>query len=135
MLAFPQAVQPTLSHLGPQWNAARSTHHRIAWLARESSKPGRDPIERWTVQASAAWSQEHLRDDAARVEAKLLQGLRRSHRHPRRALARAGAPLAPRRRPQAPLGKPHLWDAQGAHRRLPATGAWATGSKTLSSRA
>ena len=56
MIAFPQANQPTMSHLGPQWNAARSTHHRIAWMARESSKPGRDPIERWTVQASASWS-------------------------------------------------------------------------------
>ena len=41
MVAFPNALQPTLSSLGPQWNVARSTHHRIAWLARESSKPGR----------------------------------------------------------------------------------------------
>ena len=73
MLAFPQAVQPGLTSLGPQWNAARSTHHRIAWLARESSKPGRGLIERWTVQASSAWSQEHLQDDNARVEAKLLK--------------------------------------------------------------
>ena len=52
MAAFPQAVRPGLTTLGPQWNAARSTHHRIAWLARESSKPGRNSIERWTVQAS-----------------------------------------------------------------------------------
>ena len=73
MLAFPQAVQPTLAHLGPQWNAALSTHHRIAWLARESSKPRRAPVERWTVQASPAWSQEHLDDDAPRVQAKLLK--------------------------------------------------------------
>ena len=73
MLAFPQAVQPTLPHLGPQWNAALSTHHRIAWLARESSKPGRAPVERWTVHASAAWSQEHLEDDGPRVQAKLLK--------------------------------------------------------------
>ena len=73
MLAYPQAQQPTLSHLGPQWNAALSTHHRIAWLARESSKPGRGGIERWTVQASAAWSQEHLNDDGPRVQAKLLK--------------------------------------------------------------
>ena len=29
MLAFPQASQPGLPHLGPQWNAARSVHHRI----------------------------------------------------------------------------------------------------------
>ena len=73
MLAFPNAMQPGMSTLGPQWNAARSTHHRIAWLARESSKPGRGGIERWTVQASAAWSQEHLNDDAPRVQAKLLR--------------------------------------------------------------
>ena len=64
MLAFPQAMQPGMTTLGPQWNAARSTHHRIAWLARESSKPKRGMIERWTVQASAAWSQEHLQDPA-----------------------------------------------------------------------
>ena len=73
MLAFPQAAQPALPHLGPQWNAARSTHHRIAWLARESSKPGRGPIERWTVQASPDWSTRHLEDDAERVKAKLLK--------------------------------------------------------------
>ena len=30
MLAYPQAVQPGLTTLGPQWNAARSTHHRVA---------------------------------------------------------------------------------------------------------
>ena len=74
MVAYPQAMQPGLPHLGPQWNAARSTHHRISWLARESSKPGRDPIERWTIQASPAWSAKHLEDDAERVKAKLLKG-------------------------------------------------------------
>jgi renalase len=77
MLAFPQALplraNEPVRGFGPQWSAARSTHHRIAWLARESSKPGRTPIERWTVQASAAWSREHLEDDAERVQAKLLK--------------------------------------------------------------
>ena len=72
MLAFPNATQPNL-HIGPQWNAARSIHHRIAWLARESSKPGRGKVERWTVQASAAWSAEHITDPDARVKAKLLR--------------------------------------------------------------
>lgn len=70
-LAYAQAVQPGLTTLGPQWNAARSTHHRVSWLARESSKPQRGQVERWTVQASAAWSQEHLNDSAERVSAKL----------------------------------------------------------------
>jgi len=72
MVAFPKATQPNL-HIGPQWNAARSIHHRIAWLTRESSKPGRGKVERWTVQASAAWSAEHIADTEARVKAKLLR--------------------------------------------------------------
>ncbi|MEY4506217.1 MAG: hypothetical protein RL297_795 [Pseudomonadota bacterium] len=74
MVAFAHASQPGLPHLGPQWNAARSTHHRISWLARESSKPGRGTVERWTVQASPLWSAKHLEDDAERVKAKLIKG-------------------------------------------------------------
>ena len=74
MVAFAQASQPGLPHLGPQWNAARSTHHRISWVARESSKPGRGTVERWTVQASPMWSAKHLEDDAERIKAKLLKG-------------------------------------------------------------
>jgi predicted NAD/FAD-dependent oxidoreductase len=74
MVAYPNAMQPGLSHFGPQWNAARSTHHRISWLARENSKPGRERVERWTIQASPAWSTRHLEDDAERVKAKLLKG-------------------------------------------------------------
>ena len=125
MIAFPQANQPTLSHLGPQWNAARSTHHRVAWLARESSKPGRDPVERWTLQASAAWSQEHLRDDPARVEAKLLRafseitGVRAEPSH-------AQARCWPEAQTQVPLGKPHLWDAR---LRLGVAGDWCMGHR------
>jgi predicted NAD/FAD-dependent oxidoreductase len=72
MVAFPNATQPNL-HIGPQWNAARSIHHRIAWLTRESSKPGRGKVERWTIQASAAWSAEHITDTETRVKAKLLR--------------------------------------------------------------
>ena len=96
MLAFPQAMQPGMSALGPQWNAARSTHHRIAWLARESSKPGREPIERWTVQ---------------RVQAKLLKafsevtGIRAEPAH---AVAHRWVYAQTIR----PLGKSHLWDAK-----------------------
>lgn len=72
MVAFPNAQQA--GQLGPQWNAASSSHHRIAWISRESSKPGREAIERWTVQASAGWSTEHLEDDPQRIEAKLIKG-------------------------------------------------------------
>ncbi|MFO1243964.1 MAG: FAD-dependent oxidoreductase [Ramlibacter sp.] len=125
MLAFPQAVQPNLPHLGPQWNAAFSTHHRIAWLARESSKPGRDAIERWTVQASAAWSREHLEDDAPRVQAKLLKafaevtGIRAEPAHAQVHRWRYA-------KTETPLGKSHLWDAKT---RLGVCGDWCLGHR------
>ena len=125
MLAFPQAAQPNLAHLGPQWNAARSTHHRIAWLARESSKPGRDSIERWTVQASTDWSQRHLEDDAERVKAKLLKaftevtGIRAQPPHAVVHRWRYAQTIQP-------LGKSHLWDAKSG---IGACGDWCLGHR------
>jgi renalase len=109
MLAFPQATQPHLAHLGPQWNASLSTHHRIAWLARESSKPGRGPIERWTAQASPAWSQEHFDDDGPRVQAKLLKAFSEItgiHAQPSHAEVFRWRWA----KTTAPLGVSHLWD-------------------------
>ncbi len=111
MLAFPQASQPGLTTLGPQWNAARSTHHRLAWLARESSKPQRESIERWTVQASAAWSREHVADAPERVAAKLrkafaeVTGIRAEPAH-------AQAHLWQYAQTEKPLGRSHVWDAK-----------------------
>jgi hypothetical protein len=109
MVAFPHAAQPIT--LGPQWNAARSNHHRVAWLARESSKPGRNQLERWTVQASAAWSQEHLEDAPERVQAKLckafseITGIRATPAHADVHRWRYAKTLQP-------LGQSHLWDAK-----------------------
>ena len=125
MLAYPQAVRPGLTTLGPQWNAARSTHHRIAWLSRESSKPGRNLVERWTVQANPAWSAEHLEDDEARVQAKLLKafaeitGIRAQP---------AFAFTCRWRYAQTThaLGRSHLWDAGMG---LGACGDWCLGHR------
>jgi predicted NAD/FAD-dependent oxidoreductase len=125
LLAFPQAAQPGLVTLGPQWNAARSTHHRIAWLARESSKPGRAPIERWTVQASHDWSREHATDDAARVTAKLLKAFAEItgiHAAP----AWTQAVPWPEARTLTPLGRPFLWHADSG---LGACGDWCLGHR------
>lgn len=125
MLAFPQAMQPGLSSLGPQWNAARSTHHRIAWLARESSKPGRGTIERWTVQASAAWSQEHLQDDPARVQAKLQKAFAEV------TGIRAEPAFVDTKRwlyakTTEALGQSHLWDASSG---IGVCGDWCLGHR------
>lgn len=125
MLAFPQAVQQSLNHLGPQWNAALSTHHRIAWLARESSKPGRVAIERWTVQASPEWSQEHLEDDEPRVQAKLLKAFAEvTGIHAAPAFAQVHRWRWAKTR--TPLGKSHLWDAKSG---LGACGDWCLGHR------
>jgi len=125
MLAFPQAVQPGLTTLGPQWSAARSTHHRIAWLARESSKPGRSAVERWTVQASADWSQEHLHDDVARVQAKLIKAFTEVT-----GIRAEPAYVDSQRwlyaKTQVPLGQSHLWDASTG---LGVCGDWCLGHR------
>ena len=124
-LAFPQAVRPGLTTLGPQWNAARSTHHRIAWLARESSKPQRSSVERWTVQASPEWSDEHLEDDAKRVQAKLLKafsevtGIRATPDHAHVKRWRYAQTIQS-------LGRSHLWDAE---RSVGACGDWCLGNR------
>ena len=129
MLAFPNAL-PLKPHqpirpLGPQGSAARSTHHRIAWLARESSKPARAGIERWTVQASAAWSQEHLEDDTERVKAKLLKAFAEITN----IRAQPGYAEVHRWRyakTEKPLGSSHLWDAQSG---IGVCGDWCLGHR------
>ncbi|MFD0666365.1 NAD(P)/FAD-dependent oxidoreductase [Ramlibacter sp. MAHUQ-53] len=125
MVAFPQAQQPGMFHLGPQWNAAMSTHHRITWLSRESSKPGRALIERWTVQASPEWSLEHLEDDPQRVAAKLLKGfaevtgIRAEPTHAQVHRWRFA-------KTQVPLGQSFLWDAKSG---LGVCGDWCLGHR------
>ena len=125
MLAFPQAVGTGLTTLGPQWNAARSTHHRIAWLARESSKPQRTSLERWTVQASPAWSEEHLEDNPTRIQDKLLKafsevtGIRATPSYAQVRRWRYAQTLEP-------LGQSHLWDAKA---NVGACGDWCLGHR------
>ena len=111
MLAFPQATSSDTAPFGPTWNAARSQQHRVRWLARENSKPGRGSIERWTVQASPEWSAEHVNDDAERVSAKLLKGFAEItgiHAEPSHAVAHRWLYAQTRR----PLGQPYLADKQ-----------------------
>ena len=122
MLAFPQAAG---APLGPSWHAARSEHHRIAWLAREGTKPGRESIERWTVQASPQWSQRHLEDDEERVKAKLLRaftevtGIRAEPGHAQVHRWRYA-------QTQAPLGQSHLWDGRSG---IGLCGDWCLGRR------
>lgn len=126
MLSYPQAMQPGLTTLGPQWNVARSTlHPRVAWLARESSKPGRSQRERWTVHASPGWSREHVRDDPQRVQAKLhrafadITGIQATPGH-------MAVHLWQHAQTQIPLGQSHVWDEE---LQIGACGDWCLGMR------
>ena len=94
----------------------------LAWVARDSSKPGRDAAtECWVAQASADWSRTNLERNAPDVAGLLLQALGN--------LAGAALPTpihaaAHRWRHalvEAPLGAPCLWDASLG---LGAAGDW-----------
>ena len=43
----------------------------IRWMAREASRPGRADAGCWTVNATPAWSMEHLEEDPTVVEPRL----------------------------------------------------------------
>lgn len=100
----------------------------IAWLARDSSKPGRHHADEcWVVQASATWSREHLERSAEDVADMLFAAF-------------AGlAGLDPVPRPQflaahrwrhalteVPLGAACLWDSGLS---LGAAGDWCLGAR------
>ena len=121
MVAFPNADKA----LGPSWNASHSEHKRVSWVARESSKPGRTPIERWTVQANAAWSEKHLEDDPVRVKEKLLKAFSEItgiHAQPPHAEVHRWRYAIT----QQPLGKPFLWDANNG---IGICGDWCIGHR------
>lgn len=54
-----------------EFDAAFDNEGPLAWLARNSSKPGRAG-EAWVLHASAEWSRAHLEDDTDRVARALL---------------------------------------------------------------
>jgi predicted NAD/FAD-dependent oxidoreductase len=54
------------------WDAAPDPAPALRWAARESSKPGRAPGERWVLHASTAWTERHLELEPADAAARLL---------------------------------------------------------------
>jgi predicted NAD/FAD-dependent oxidoreductase len=99
----------------------------ISWLARDSSKPGRDAAhECWVAQASPEWSRAQLEKSAEAVAALLLEALGK--------LAGTALPTpifaaAHRWRfglAESPFGAPCLWDATLG---LGAAGDWCLGKR------
>lgn len=55
------------------FDAAFVAHPPLRWLARDSSKPGRAPGERWVVHAGPEFSTQHLEDDPRALLPELFE--------------------------------------------------------------
>ncbi|MFT6627872.1 MAG: renalase, partial [Flavobacteriales bacterium] len=79
MVEFTHAL--TLGH-AVDFTAARVPDSPIAWIARESSKPGRARSERWVLHASQRWSAENLEWTREQVTPVLLEAFATFLGHP-----------------------------------------------------
>ncbi len=62
------------SQIDAPWDAAQITDSALAWVARNTSKPGRPAQpDVWTLHANAEWSREYLEDKPQRVAHRLMQ--------------------------------------------------------------
>jgi predicted NAD/FAD-dependent oxidoreductase len=106
MAAFdPDTPRPFISQADPE--------APLAWIAQDSSKPGRPAPVCWVAQASPAWSAAHLERDAEAIVASMLPLL----------CARIGVPADRARyaaahrwryaRVAVPLGQPFARDPSG----------------------
>lgn len=58
------------------WDAARIEARSLAWAARNTSKPQRGAAEAWVLQASAAWSRDHLEAEKETIARALIDDFR-----------------------------------------------------------
>jgi predicted NAD/FAD-dependent oxidoreductase len=118
MLSFAEPV-PAPDCLRPEDGA-------LAWIARNSGRPGHDAMpDTWVLHATAAWSREHLEDPAETVMPALLEAFRHAT-----GVAAPPASIAAHRWRYAlveqPVGYPCLWDADT---RIGACGDWCLGPR------
>lgn len=134
----PRLARPVASvHMQPCWalmlafqnplnlpyDGAWVNNSRLAWIARDTSKPEHRAGERWVCHASAAWSVEHLEDDHERVREKLSKAFHEATGSPVQAIHA----VAHRWRfslADQPLSQSHLWDAET---RIGVCGDWFAG--------
>lgn len=101
----------------------------LAWIARDSSRPGRAPLpECWVAHAGPFWSRLHQEDGADQVAHALLPGFA--------ALTGLDAPplhlaahLWRHALVETPLGAPCLWDAEAG---IGLCGDWCLGPRVES---
>lgn len=106
----------------------RFTGGPIGWVARDSSKPGRNAEnECWVVQAAPEWSREHLERPQAEVEPLLLEAFGKLAGGTMPQVLHSAAHRWRYALTEVPLGAPCLWD--------PALGLGACGDWCIAARA
>lgn len=67
------AVMAVFEHSLPlDWDGAFVEDAPLAWVMRDSAKPGRPAAECWVLHAGPAWTREHLEQDRSTIPAPLL---------------------------------------------------------------
>ena len=98
----------------------------LAWIARNSTKPGRAAGETWVAQASAAWTRAHLEDEPAVVARQLEAAFATATGHERPPPATALVHRWMYANPERGLERPCLWDAD---LRIGVAGDWLCGAR------
>ena len=58
--------------LALDFDAAFVNHGALRWIARDTSKPGRNGLETWSLHPSAEWSEAHIEDSPESVATALI---------------------------------------------------------------
>ncbi len=99
---------------------------RLAWCARNASKPGRPAHEAWVLHGTPAWSREHAEDAPGQVQAALLRAFFEATGLAALEPVFATAHRWMLARASEPRTDGVLWDAQ---QRIGACGDWCLGDK------
>ncbi len=123
MLRFAAAVEASL-------DVRRFEAGDIAWIARNGSKPGREPgPECWVVHAGPEWSRRHLELERERVADMMVEMLPQAFGVPLPEIETASAHRWRFARTTAPFGAPFLSFAEGT---LFLGGDWCLGARVES---
>ncbi len=111
---------------GVEWDAAVSTVGPLAWLAKDSSKPGRPQLhgEAWVLHACAEWSRAHLEAEPEAITAMLLDAFVATTGARRVEPSFVKAHRWRHARVERPLGEPCAWEPSLA---LAVCGDWCLG--------
>jgi renalase len=117
-----QAKEP----LALSFDGAFVRNSPLSWIARNSSKPHRSSAECWVLQASGAWSREHIEESTDAIAATLAAEFWQVLRQPPQSLESVAAHRWRYAAPQEPLPERYLLDSQ---MRLGACGDWCGGPR------